>query len=106
VGKLVADITMSLDGFITGPDDAAGPGPGERGQAGGPGAGSGADAAAGVRVTEDLGASGLAGGSGASWHTFSSHEPGSSRKKLSHPSGHHDSRAPVGQLAASTRWVR
>jgi dihydrofolate reductase len=33
VGKLVADITMSLDGFITGPDDAPGRGLGERGEA-------------------------------------------------------------------------
>ena len=29
MGKLVADITMSLDGFITGPDDAPGRGLGE-----------------------------------------------------------------------------
>ncbi len=33
MGKLVADITMSLDGFITGPDDAPGRGLGERGEA-------------------------------------------------------------------------
>jgi len=33
MGKLVADITMSLDGFITGPDDAPGRGRGERGEA-------------------------------------------------------------------------
>ncbi len=32
MGKLVADITMSLDGFITGPDDAPGRGLGERGE--------------------------------------------------------------------------
>jgi hypothetical protein len=30
MGKLVADITMSLDGFITGPDDAPGRGLGQR----------------------------------------------------------------------------
>ncbi len=33
MGKLVADITMSLDGFITGPGDAPGRGLGERGEA-------------------------------------------------------------------------
>jgi dihydrofolate reductase len=33
MGKLVTDITMSLDGFITGPDDAPGRGLGERGEA-------------------------------------------------------------------------
>jgi len=33
MGKLVADITMSLDGFITGLDDAPGRGLGERGEA-------------------------------------------------------------------------
>lgn len=33
MGKLVADITMSLDGFITGPGDAPGHGLGERGEA-------------------------------------------------------------------------
>jgi dihydrofolate reductase len=33
MGKVVADITMSLDGFITGPDDAPGRGLGERGEA-------------------------------------------------------------------------
>lgn len=33
MGKLVADITMSLDGFITGPDDAPGRGLGEHGEA-------------------------------------------------------------------------
>jgi hypothetical protein len=33
MGKLVADITMSLDGFITGPDDVPGRGLGERGEA-------------------------------------------------------------------------
>lgn len=33
MGKLVADITMSLDGFITGPDDAPGRGLGEGGEA-------------------------------------------------------------------------
>ncbi len=33
MGKLVADITMSLDGFITGPGDAPGLGLGERGEA-------------------------------------------------------------------------
>jgi dihydrofolate reductase len=33
MGKLIADITMSLDGFITGPDDAPGRGLGERGEA-------------------------------------------------------------------------
>ncbi|MGH3194198.1 MAG: hypothetical protein ACRDOL_44440, partial [Streptosporangiaceae bacterium] len=33
MGKLVADITMSLDGFITGPDDSPGRGLGERGEA-------------------------------------------------------------------------
>jgi dihydrofolate reductase len=32
VGKLVADITMSLDGFVTGPDDRPGRGLGERGE--------------------------------------------------------------------------
>jgi dihydrofolate reductase len=32
VTRLVADITMSLDGFITGPDDAPGRGLGERGE--------------------------------------------------------------------------
>jgi dihydrofolate reductase len=32
MGKLVADITTSLDGFITGPDDAPGRGLGERGE--------------------------------------------------------------------------
>jgi dihydrofolate reductase len=32
MGKLVADITMSLDGFITGPDDAPGRGLGEHGE--------------------------------------------------------------------------
>ncbi len=32
MGKLIADITMSLDGFITGPDDAPGRGLGERGE--------------------------------------------------------------------------
>ena len=32
MGKLVADITMSLDGFITGPDDEPGRGLGERGE--------------------------------------------------------------------------
>jgi len=32
MSKLVADITMSLDGFITGPDDAPGRGRGERGE--------------------------------------------------------------------------
>ena len=32
MGKLAADITMSLDGFITGPDDAPGRGLGERGE--------------------------------------------------------------------------
>jgi dihydrofolate reductase len=32
MGKLVADITMSLDGFITGPHDAPGRGLGERGE--------------------------------------------------------------------------
>lgn len=32
MGKLVADITMSLDGFITGPDDGPGRGLGERGE--------------------------------------------------------------------------
>jgi len=33
MGRVVADITMSLDGFITGPDDAPGRGLGERGEA-------------------------------------------------------------------------
>jgi dihydrofolate reductase len=33
MGKRVADITMSLDGFITGPDDAPGRGLGEGGEA-------------------------------------------------------------------------
>ena len=33
MGKLVADITMSLDGFVTGPDDAPGRGLGEGGEA-------------------------------------------------------------------------
>lgn len=33
MGTLVADITMSLDGFVTGPDDAPGRGLGERGEA-------------------------------------------------------------------------
>jgi len=33
MGKLVADITMSLDGFITGPGDAPGRGLGKRGEA-------------------------------------------------------------------------
>jgi dihydrofolate reductase len=33
MGKLVADITMSLDGFVTGPDDAPGRGLGENGEA-------------------------------------------------------------------------
>ena len=33
MGKLVADITMSLDGYITGPGDAPGRGLGERGEA-------------------------------------------------------------------------
>jgi dihydrofolate reductase len=33
MGKLVADITMSLDGFITGPGDAPGAGLGEGGEA-------------------------------------------------------------------------
>jgi dihydrofolate reductase len=32
MGKVVADITMSLDGFITGPDDRPGRGLGERGE--------------------------------------------------------------------------
>jgi dihydrofolate reductase len=32
MSRLVADITMSLDGFITGPDDAPGRGLGERGE--------------------------------------------------------------------------
>lgn len=32
MGKVVADITMSLDGFITGPNDAPGRGLGERGE--------------------------------------------------------------------------
>src|ERR1700677_1532792 len=32
MGKVVADITMSLDGFITGPDDAPGRGLGEGGE--------------------------------------------------------------------------
>lgn len=32
MGKVVADITMSLDGFITGPGDAPGRGLGERGE--------------------------------------------------------------------------
>jgi dihydrofolate reductase len=32
MGKVVADITMSLDGFVTGPDDAPGRGLGERGE--------------------------------------------------------------------------
>ena len=32
MGNVVADITMSLDGFITGPDDAPGRGLGERGE--------------------------------------------------------------------------
>jgi dihydrofolate reductase len=32
MGKVVADITTSLDGFITGPDDAPGRGLGERGE--------------------------------------------------------------------------
>src|ERR1700677_122274 len=32
MGKLVADITMSLDGFITGPDDLPGRGLGEGGE--------------------------------------------------------------------------
>jgi dihydrofolate reductase len=33
MGKLIADITMSLDGYITGPGDAPGRGLGERGEA-------------------------------------------------------------------------
>jgi dihydrofolate reductase len=32
MGKVVADITMSLDGFVTGPDDRPGRGLGERGE--------------------------------------------------------------------------
>ena len=32
MGKVVADITMSLDGFITGPDDVPGRGLGESGE--------------------------------------------------------------------------
>jgi dihydrofolate reductase len=32
VGKVVADITMSVDGFVTGPDDRPGRGLGERGE--------------------------------------------------------------------------
>ena len=32
MGKVIADITMSLDGFITGPDDRPGRGLGERGE--------------------------------------------------------------------------